>query len=81
MRSSLLKKHYQAQDENLGTYFEHLNGFLQKEAYTNEIYMREELQIETQFEDSLNSLRTTKNKKDKTIDGVPNYQILANRQY
>ena len=43
MRSSLLKKHYQAQDENLGTYFEHLNGFLQKEAYTSEIYMHEEL--------------------------------------
>jgi len=83
-------------NENLPPYWNCLSGTEQKKWYSNEVYMRNSLQIATISNDALERLRTSKNKKkhqhvdkhhdlcidkDSHILGTCNYDILNNDFY
>ena len=68
-------------DEALASYWESLKGLHQKILYTNEVYMRNALQLKTLADSAFkDSLRKSKRAK-KVIFGVPDYEILSNPRY
>ena len=67
-------------DEDLGTYFECVSPDDRKRWYTEEMYNRSKLGINTMTEKTLEKLRTVKKGK-KVIRSTPNYEILSNDKY
>ena len=68
-------------EKEMGTFWNCLSAYDQKLWYANEVHLRQELQMKTMKDESLELLRTESCYHGAVIKGCPNYDLLTNVYY